>query len=569
MAELCIYICRASGIMKLALTRELNLINLRLFAFLALSLSLSFASLSSITYAASDYDDTWRSTSDLSLESPSCGSVDKGSEIISQLASDSGWPRGGYAWAPNDDVRDYYRAIAAGTTPGFISLVKTHQVGEDWTWISVYAQQGSSFYALWGDDSASGHYARIPGPSFDTTSYSGSWLGFKLDDSTCNMTFGTIGGTSVAHISNDGEGSVFSMENIYLHFYNGATFDQNLPYGYAGTSLGTYTDFDGDSLTSGQEFEQGTLDTTTDSDGDGINDMIESVWYLDRDDVFCKTSVSPHVCTYPDPTKQDVYVEVDWMDDGTTTYKPSSIQLGLVVDMFDDHNINLHFDTGEYGGGNELSVYDSPLLNTATTGEIDYFDYKSGGDGVGANFSADRNNVWHYMITGDTYTNEINPSASSGWATLMGSNIFIAIGVIRDNKFLASEDRAIANTIAHEIGHNLCLSSNRVYNEQPAACAYAGIDNKSGLAPINNPDNYFNLEDYQSVMNYRYQLTDKDDLGVVNYSDGGNVVDDHDDWLAIRDGLGKFNAPRTLYVEFGARGSHAYNFDPEGNVILE
>ena len=537
-----------------------------LFSISALLSCLFFASQTSPVHASSIYDTTWRSTNDLSLQSPSCGTVNKASEITAQLNSSVGWPQGGYWWAPNDTVRDYYQDITTGTTPGFISLVKTHQVGTNWTWVSVYAQQGSSFYSIWVNDANLGRHARIPGPSFDTTSFSGQWLSFRLNDSTCDMTFGSIGGTSVAFLSSDDSGDTYSMENIDLHFYNGATFNQNKPSGYSGPDLGTYSDSDSDGLTSEKEFEQDTSDTEKDTDNDGLGDMVESVWNPVRDDVFCKTSVSPYICAYPDPKKKDVYVEVDWMNDGTTNYKPTSTQLELVRDMFDDQDINLHFDMGEYGGGNEVATYTSPLLWEEVSTRIDYFDYKSGGNGITANFSTDRESIWHYMITGNTYTKDIDPQGSTGWASAMGSNIFIALGPIKSANSLVSEDRAIANTIAHELGHNLCLSSVRIYNEQPASCAYAGIDNKEDEPG----DDYYNLEDYESVMNYRYQLTDRDDIGVVNYSDGGNVTDDHDDWGAVHSGLGKFNASHTPYVELGARnGNYSLNLDPDGNVILE
>lgn len=379
------------------------------------------------------------------------------------------------------------------------------------------------------------------------------------------MTFGSIGGTSVAFISSDDSGDTYSMQNVDLHFYNGATFDQNKPSGYAGPDLGTYSDGDGDGLTSEREFEQGTSDTNTDADDDGLSDLIESRWYPDRDDVFCKTSVSPYVCAYPDPKKKDVYVEVDWMNDGTTEYKPTTTQLSRITDLYSEHDVNLHFDMGEYGGGNELATYTSPLLNSATPSEVDYFDYKSGGDSITANFSSDRESIWHYIITGNKYTEDTLPSDSSGWASGVGSNIFIAIGRVKDILDTSWEDKGITNTIAHEIGHNLCLTSTRRYNEQPAQCVYSGIDNKEDEPG----DDYYDLEDYESVMNYRYQLRNDDGFGDVDYSDGSNIEDDHDDWAGIQSGLGKFNIPLTLYVEFGARNSNAQIMDPDGKIIIE
>ncbi|MGB4762073.1 MAG: hypothetical protein WBP12_01790 [Candidatus Saccharimonas sp.] len=154
----------------------------------------------------------------------------------------------------------------------------------------------------------------------------------------------------------------------------------------------------------------------------------------------------------------------------------------------------------------------------------------------------------------------------------MSDSIFISTGLINASGSIASlnRDRAIANTIAHEIGHNLCLTSTQLYNEQPSQCVYAGIDNNGDEEEGDNLD-YYNLANYESVMNYLYQLTDDQDLGYVDYSDGSNTTDDHDDWNAVSIGLGKFNIERTYYTEFGARSSQANTFDldPDGNVIID
>lgn len=352
---------------------------------------------------------------------------------------------------------------------------------------------------------------------------------------------------SVAYISDRG-GSVTNF------FHHGPV---SYPVGYEGESIvgsASVPDEDGDNLDAVHELAQGTLDTNKDTDGDGLSDYVESQWYPNRTSIFCGASE----CAYPDPLKKDVYVEVDWMDDGTNAYKPSSVQLSLAKNMFSAKNINLHIDTGQYGGGNKLAVYTQALKRVATTGQIDFWDYKDGGDGLTANFVTNRKNIWRYMIYGNDYDGS---NGSSGWARVMGDDIFISGGVIENMTSLASKDRAIAGTIAHEIGHSLCLSNQKIYEEQPLECVYGGIDNGDSNSP------HYNLSNYESVMNYRYQLTDMDDLGVVNYSNGSHILHDHDDWGAVLAGMNGFSGTKTALgaKKLGPR----YTVMPDGGVIVD
>lgn len=115
----------------------------------------------------------------------------------------------------------------------------------------------------------------------------------------------------------------------------------------------------------------------------------------------------------------------------------------------------------------------------------------------------------------------------------------------------------------HEIGHSLCLSSNRVYLEQPDQCAYAGIDNLE----YEPGDDYYDLVNYKSIMNYFYQLRNGYGFGNADYSDGTNGEGDHNDWAGAKAGLGGFNTPKTYYIEYGARGNNSANLTPEGKFI--
>lgn len=252
-----------------------------------------------------------------------------------------------------------------------------------------------------------------------------------------------------------------------------STFTVNYPSGYEGEEIPASIaaiDMDGDGLIGSQESSQNTSDANKDTDGDGLNDYIESQWNTDRDNVFCGTQ-----CAYPDPTVKDVYVEIDWMKDASNNiYKPSSMQLDLVEDMFDAQGINFHADTGQFGGGNELSSYEHTLPFAQNSSNFDFYDYKNGTASTAANFSSDRKRIWHYMISGYQYAEN---TGSSGVSYAGDDDFFVSYGLIKDGQLsfgYTTLDTAIAGTIAHELGHNLCLADASLYVGQVGECVYGG-----------------------------------------------------------------------------------------------
>ncbi|MDX2776627.1 hypothetical protein PV379_04675 [Streptomyces caniscabiei] len=346
--------------------------------------------------------------------------------------------------------------------------------------------------------------------------------------------------------------TIYVSESYPLFFV--ASDDINYPADYTGEPIPTsneWADLDGDGLIADQEATQSTSNANKDTDGDGLNDYIESQWYPNRSAVFCGTS-----CAYPNPTQKDVYLQIDWMKNSSNqTFKPTSAQLSLVEDMYADKGINFHADTGQYGGGNELATYTHSLRRVAAAGQVDFWDYKNGGDGIVANFASDRSLIWRYMIYGYEYYD--SEGTSSGWSEVMGDDIFISGGWIENLSELTSVDRAIANTMAHETGHALCLSNQQIFAEQPTECIYDGIDNDDE----NDPEH--DLVNYKSVMNYRYQLTDQDDLGAVDYSDGSHGTGDFNDWGGVLTGMDGFSGTKTL---LGAKDR--YYITPDGDVMI-
>ena len=294
------------------------------------------------------------------------------------------------------------------------------------------------------------------------------------------------------------------------------------PEGYEG-EIPEYqaTDNDGDGLNETQEQAQGTSDTDGDTDGDGINDLMESVWYPNRDDVFCGSSA----CAYPDPAKKDLYVEVDWMKEADLfgrSFKPSTTQLGYVTNAYAAQGINAHFDTGQYGGGNELPTYVQNLHFEKDASNFDFYDYKNGTSTTSANFGSNRYHIWHYMITGYEYA---DITGSSGVSYFSDDDAFISSGLIEDNPgndFTYSNiDYAIAGTILHELGHNLCLNDKTTTLHSECYSSYI--------------DSYSAPSAYNSVMNYSYQMSN-----LLDYSSGANGSSDHNDWGAVSLGFADF-----------------------------
>jgi hypothetical protein len=281
-------------------------------------------------------------------------------------------------------------------------------------------------------------------------------------------------------------------------------------------------DIDNDDLNRSQELAQGTSDTNQDTDGDGLSDLIESQWYSSRNSVFCGSE-----CAYPNPTQKDLYVEIDWMKEPGTngrSFKPNSTQINSVRNAYAAKDIIAHFDTSQYGGGNELPSYTQSLRFVPDTGHIDFYDYKNGSGSIAANFSPSRNKIWHYLISGYKYYEFPD---SSGASYTSDDDSFISTGLIKDGQSTFGYldfDTALSGSIIHELGHSLCLSPTQDYSNHPQQCIYSGIDSSNSAIT------------YVSSMNYSYQMF------MVNYSSGQNNPD-HDDWAAVSVGINDFADP--------------------------
>ena len=483
---------------------------------LVLAVSSVMATGSSTAHASSVYDSLISPTT---MEvGPTGNLTDVGSTLFSRLfyCASSSWAYDGY-----------YQSLryALSQPNGRWGITVTTNVNTGIKTLNVFSNG-------WSPNGVSGTLGWPPEANFTTDSSGRQRLTATINPYSAghprNMSFTTDASGNTVCGSGFGTGTATLAAELdpYYGLYTQPVYTNwpiNYPSGYAGTLVpdGLTVDNDGDGLPLDKEIQQHTSDEDIDTDGDGIDDLRESIWFVDRDEVFCDTTTSPYTCAYPDPTAKDIYVEVDWMQDLSHNFKPSATSVGAVEDGLGSNAMgyNVHIDTGEYGGGNALPyIEDLPFMPNAL--EVDYFDLKDGntGESIAANFDAKRKGIWRYLISGYNFAED--PEATGG--TLGGSeNVFISYGLIEDNQpnlHYLDLDIAVAGTMIHELGHSLCLTHSNTYTFQSEACQFEGIDVSDDSLT------------YDSVLNYDLQMF------VTRLSFGMNGAGDHDDWSAINDG---------------------------------
>lgn len=437
--------------------------------------------------AASIYDDYYHTTSSLEIKNPEC-SLDITNTWMNYLGSYTDSFRN----AVNNGGSWGVSHLPRYQTDGYGNV--THKG------VLVYWNESDSMGITW----SSALWGPMIANSVTRT------VQLNLSSESCNNP------TPIVTVGNFGSPFVSAAdESVKNFFFNGSV---SYPSGYEGgwvMTSGPLIDSDSDGLAVERELAQNTSDNDFDSDDDGINDFIESQWNPDRDDIFCGTQ-----CAYPDPTKKDIYVEVDWMKDSSVDYKPSTTQIGLIQSAFSNKDINLHVDTGQFGGGEELPDYIEALKFEPIENEQDFFNLKNGDGSSDGHFEDSRKGVWRYMITGDKL-DDGDDNLTTGAAYGGDDEAFVALGEVR-RSYPLTQDAAIAGTMIHEIGHNLCLTnSSSSYTGQAAGCIFSGVDTYAS-------------NEYDSAMNYNKQFS------LVDYSDGDNETNDHNDWSAISMGMDDF-----------------------------
>ncbi len=228
-----------------------------------------------------------------------------------------------------------------------------------------------------------------------------------------------------------------------------------------------------------------------DPDGDGLNNIQE--YYTDK--------------WGSNPFYKDIFLEIDWMKSiyAGITNKPSADLLNNIIQSFKDHNINLHVDLGELGGGEEIENICTPLLSFPQLINF-YFDYFLEND-----MQNIRKGIFHYGIICNQCPDLNFPFY--GWDQF--DSFAISAQWLKNEMPLKNRSKLIVGAILHHLGHTLKLNAD----------TYKGIDNINTLNPLSSQ--YWNYKNYKSSMNYRYKYK------IFTYSEGENGDGDFNDWLNL------------------------------------
>jgi hypothetical protein len=272
----------------------------------------------------------------------------------------------------------------------------------------------------------------------------------------------------------------------------------------AGATMGCVatTDTDGDRLPDAVETGTGTFVSAAatgtnaavaDTDGDGIKDGDETLGTTGGLNLYGMGAR---------PVKKNLLFEFDWFDDNNDpgicaahSHRPSATAVGKVATAFANApvanpdgstGITVISDYGQGGlftGGNLIADADGVIAGGVN--DADFASIKA------AQFAANREGYFHYTLMPHRYGLTSN---SSGQAELPGDDLIVSL-------YCYGSDGNVANTIVHEVGHNLNLR-------------HGGFEN------VNYKPNY------NSVMNYEYQFPGVDTNctvpgdGLLDYSRG-------------------------------------------------
>ena len=272
-------------------------------------------------------------------------------------------------------------------------------------------------------------------------------------------------------------------------------------------------DADGDGLDNCVETNTGTFvdesDTGTDPDDADTDDDFIS----DGDEVHGTTWGLDLPALGLSPLRKNILLEYDWFNDsldscGAHSHRPTQAMVQRVSDSFaaapvanpdGTTGITLIHDYGQgspFLGGNLVADIDGVL-----SGGVNHFEFQNHKN---ANFDPARNGYFHYVLLPHRYN---TTSSSSGQAEFPGDDMIVSL-------YCAGSTNNVANTIMHELGHNLRLG-------------HGG----SWYQFCNWKDNY------NSVMNYKYQFggidtnCDSTPDGILDYSIGDRIDLDENNLL--------------------------------------
>jgi parallel beta-helix repeat protein len=254
--------------------------------------------------------------------------------------------------------------------------------------------------------------------------------------------------------------------------------------------------------------------SSNDTDDDGAPDWWETKWgynpfvwenhsYLDPDGDALNNIEECYTDAYgSNPFHKDIFLEIDWMATKNTqqTNKPNMKLIKEAEDAFEQHNISLHIDVGDYGGGEEIPYFS----NLSCSGLIDlYWHYFLHND-----MNNPRKGIFRYGIICD-----VGPDVNfpfMGWDQL--DSFLISAEQLSEQYPLMNRSQLILKASIHHLGHTLGL----------LADLYDGIDNLGTLRPFSIQ--WFIYHNYKSSMNYWYKYR------TFSYSDGTHGLGDFNDY---------------------------------------
>ncbi|GAC1444862.1 MAG: hypothetical protein NVSMB52_04660 [Chloroflexota bacterium] len=202
-----------------------------------------------------------------------------------------------------------------------------------------------------------------------------------------------------------------------------------------------------------------------------------------------------------DPNKQDIFLQIDWMQDATHNQKLSAAALKKIHDSFAAHGINIHIDEGpnsimDYSTGQtwgslsqaQAIPYQDNLGTTDPSGNYDWGPFQVLKDKYFT--PTGRTPIFHFVIAAHNY----GGGTSSGISRdIPASDLIVSLGSFTNGVGTVNEQ---SGTLMHELGHNLGLR-------------HGGGDDT----------NY--KPNYLSIMNYSFQmqgLIKNKAAGLLDYS---------------------------------------------------
>jgi hypothetical protein len=257
--------------------------------------------------------------------------------------------------------------------------------------------------------------------------------------------------------------------------------------------------------------------TDVDTDADGAPDWWEAKWgyqatiwedhqHLDPDGDALNNIEECYMDAYgSNPFTKDLFLEFDWTASlqQNSTNKPPVAEITQMIEAFAKHNISLHVDTGDLGGGEELPTQTHVSFAEIITTYWDYFLHND--------LNNPRQRIFHYGIICDY-------SASGGFAVMGWNhlNAFIISAQLLVEKYPYHTRGWVATAASmHEVGHTCGL----------IVAAYNGIDNHNTVNPLYKE--FWLYLPYRSMLNYHYTYS------FLDFSDGSRGATDFNDWANL------------------------------------